>query len=240
MSKKRIVKRIAIVLAILIVLLGGATVVYVNDYYHADESVQSFISETNAETLVFRPSAENDQKTGLIFYPGGKVEYTAYAPLMSRLAEQGITCILVHMPCNLAIMDIDRAAQIPEQYPEMEHWYIGGHSLGGAAASMYLEKDDTGIEGLILLGAYSSADLSSSDLRVLSVFGSEDGVMNRENYEKDRKNLPVQFSEQIIEGGCHAYFGSYGEQDGDGQAKISREEQQDLTAEIISEWILNQ
>ena len=42
---------------------------------------------------------------GFIFYPGGKVGYTAYAPLILALAEQDILCVLLEMPFNLAVLD---------------------------------------------------------------------------------------------------------------------------------------
>ena len=98
----------------------------------------------------------------------------------------------------------------------------------------YLEKNAEDYEGLILLGSYSTADLSQSRLEVLSIFGSEDQVMNREKYEENKVNLPEGFTEIIIDGGCHAYFGMYGPQDGDGTPTISNEDQIYMTAEHIA------
>lgn len=120
-----------------------------------------------------------------------------------------------------------------KEEPEIEDWYIGGHSLGGSMAASYLVDHIEDYEGLILLGSYSTADLSQSDLAVLSVFGSEDRVMNREKYEESKSNLPSNFTEYIIDGGCHAYFGMYGAQDGDGTPTITNEEQIRLTVEHI-------
>jgi hypothetical protein len=95
------------------------------------------------------------------------------------------------------------------------------------AASYLSEQMDTDyFEGLILLAAYSTEDFSESYIDVLSIYGDQDKVMNREKYEKYYTNLPVAYThEEIIEGGNHAQFGDYGEQDGDGKAKISGEEQ---------------
>ena len=58
-----------------------------------------------------------------------------YAPLLHDLAEDGILCVLVKMPCNLAVLDMNAADGIPECFPEVTDWYIGGHSLGGAMAA---------------------------------------------------------------------------------------------------------
>ena len=153
---------------------------------------------------------------------------------MAACAEQGILCILVKMPFNLAVLDVNAADSLREQYPEIERWYIGGHSLGGSMAASYLEKHTEDYEGLILLGSYSTADLSGSGLEVLSIYGSEDKVMNREKYGKNKSNLPDDFTEIIIDGGCHAYFGMYGAQEGDGTPTITNEEQIRLAAGHIA------
>ena len=152
---------------------------------------------------------------------------------MAELAREGVLCVLVEMPFNLAVFDINAADGIQEQYPEIEDWYIGGHSLGGSMAASYLADHTDEYEGLILLGSYSTADLSDTDLDVLSIFGSEDKVLNREKYDENKSNLPDDFCEVVIEGGCHAYFGMYGAQDGDGTPTISNHEQIRLTVESI-------
>ena len=181
-------------------------------------------------TLLFMPP---DPAAGFIFYPGGKVEHTAYAPLMNALAAKGILCVLVEMPFHLAVFDMDAAEGIPDAFPQVDSWYIGGHSLGGAMAAAYLSDCTVDFDGLILLGAYSTEDLSETELSVLSVYGSEDLVMDREKYAQCKANLPADFQELVIPGGCHAYFGMYGEQKGDGTPSIPRQEQIALTAEAI-------
>ena len=104
-------------------------------------------------------------------------------------------------------------------------------------AASYLSKNVDEFEGLILLGSYSTADLSGTDLDVLSIYGSEDKIMNYEKYTNNKTNLPKDFTEVVINGGCHAGFGMYGAQDGDGIPIISNEEQIRLTAEKISELV---
>lgn len=165
------------------------------------------------------------------------MEPEAYVPLTDALAQQGILCVLVKMPCNLAVFDMDAADGIAEQFPEIKRWYIGGHSLGGAMAASYAAGHAEKLEGLLLLAAYSTEDLSGTDLRALSLYGSEDGVLNREKYGECRKNLPADTQENVIEGGCHAYFGMYGEQEGDGKALIAPKEQIEETARLAAEWI---
>jgi dienelactone hydrolase len=242
-GKKKI--RLIIVLTSVILtlaIISGACAVYLCDYYRADgDMIATFapMNEVKFKTLengsiIFTPQ---EPIAGLIFYPGGKVENDAYKPLMASLASRGIMCVLVEMPFNLAVFDINAADGIREQYHQIEKWYIGGHSLGGSMAAAYLEKNIEDFDGLILLGSYSTADLSGTDLEVLSVYGSEDKVMNREKYDENKANLPSDFEEVVIEGGCHAYFGMYREQDGDGTPTISHEKQIEMTANAISEML---
>lgn len=86
---------------------------------------------------------------------------------------------------------------------------------------------------MILLGSYSTANLSNTSLKVISVYGSEDDVLNQEKYEKNKKNLPADFCEYEIEGGCHSYFGMYGLQKGDGVPSIENDEQIILASDYI-------
>ena len=90
---------------------------------------------------------------------------------------------------------------------------------------------------MVLLGSYSTADLADGSLEVLSVYGSEDRVMNREKYAEYLGNLPQDFTEIVIDGGCHAYFGMYGAQEGDGVPTISNEEQIALTVQAITDFM---
>lgn len=241
-KRKRILWIMPIV-AVLIILITACGI-YLNDYYRADmDAIASFTSMNNISkqtlddnTIVYLPE---NATTGLIFYPGGKVEHTAYTPLMEACASEGILCVLIEMPFHLAVFDIDAAKGIQEQYPDIENWYIGGHSLGGSMAASYLADNADDYKGLILLGSYSTADLSQTSLKVLSIYGSEDKVLNLEKYNENKANLPTDFTEIIIEGGCHAYFGMYGEQDGDGTPTITNEIQINITASEIKKLIDN-
>ncbi len=234
---------LSIVMVLILSLIGG-TVYYINDYYKADEVAVSLITapKTNVtvteENGVYTFNSENATK-GVIFYPGGKVEAIAYAPLMQALAEKGVLSVLVTMPGNLAVLDMNAADGIREKYPAIESWYMSGHSLGGSMAASFIAENSKEFEGIILLASYSTADLSNSGLDVLSLYGSNDGVLNMEKYEEYKSNLPEDFREVVITGGCHAYFGAYGEQEGDKKATITREEQVEITVNEILQFIDN-
>ncbi len=235
-------KRTKIILSICLVLLltvGIGGFAYVSDYCHADAQAAAAMTadtgtvhtEQSDSVTWFVP---DEPAAGLIFYPGGKVECSAYAPLMLACAQRGILCALVQMPCNLAVLDMNAADGLREEHPEITDWYIGGHSLGGAMAANYAASHPQELDGLVLLAAYSTKDLTQTQLRVLSVYGTQDGVMDRESYEEYKSNLPVGMTELVIEGGCHAQFGCYGTQDGDGVPEISGGEQIRLTADAIA------
>ena len=212
-----------------------AAVIYVNIYYHAGdvpmESEGAKVYQTDYGWRFDGPS----EGAALIFYPGAKVEAEAYVPLMQKLAAAGMDACLVKMPLRLAILDIGAADRVmaAHDYP---HWFIGGHSLGGAMAAEYAAKCPDRLDGLILLAAYPAKPLSDR-LKVVTIYGSEDGVLNMKNLEKGRQYLPAGAVEHVIQGGNHAGFGNYGPQSGDGVATISAEQQQEETVRIIMEAI---
>lgn len=243
MKKSRVFKKWKVLALIMVLAIVCGVFFYINDYYRALPEALSVIAspadgmtilEEKNEQIVFAPE---NATIGFIFYPGGKVQYEAYAPLMEACAEQGILCVLLHMPANLAVLDVDAAEGIVEEYPEIEKWYIGGHSLGGSMAAAYAAEHPGKFEGVILLASYSTAALQNSVSNVISIYGSKDQVLNLEKYEEYRSNLPEDFHEEIMEGGNHAYFGTYGPQKGDGEATITNEVQIQLTAEMIAEKV---
>lgn len=241
-KKKRKLFIILSSIFVVLIALFIACAIYLGTYYHADHSsITAFLPQDYSwdkeqdDTIAFYPK-DNNPSAGLIFYPGGKVEHTSYIPLMHALSEQGFLCVLVKMPFNLAVFDINAADGIKEEYPDVATWYIGGHSLGGSMAAYYIDSHPDDFKGLLLLGSYSSKDLSSLDIGVLSIYGSEDLVLNKRKYKEALSKLPAGFDEIIIEGGCHAYFGMYGQQDGDGNPTISNKDQILKTAQLVGQW----
>lgn len=225
--------------------LGIMLIWYASDSYRADETASAALNGNGSVEVRYVNKGANGNvilfdgegtDTALVFYPGAKVEYTAYAPLMLRLAENGIDCFIVEMPYNMAIFGLGSADKLIEKYSNSyTHWYIGGHSLGGAMAASYAAKHTDKLDGLVLLAAYPTASLDADGFKVVSVYGSEDGVLNQSKYKNSLKYMPADFSELVIEGGNHAGFGSYGTQARDGEAAISQEEQWEQTADIIAE-----
>lgn len=234
----KIWKRRILVLAAVVLALALACGFYAADYYRAEETAvagsEAVSVEITQDRAVFTPERP---EAGLIFYPGGKVEFTAYAPLMAKLAEENVLCVLLKMPLNLAVLDMDAAEGIPEQFPEVENWYLAGHSLGGSMAASFAGQHADTYEGLILLAAYATEDLTETGLKVCSLYGDRDGILNMEKYQQYRPNLPDDTVELVLEGGNHAGFGSYGHQEGDGESTLEPGVQLQWTSDIIVEFL---
>lgn len=182
--------------------------------------------------LVFEPTA-SAPRTGLILYPGGRVDARAYAPAARAIAQAGHLVVLVPMPLDFAFLAPDRAAQVMAAFPGVERWAVGGHSLGGAMAARFAYQNPGLVEGLVLWASYPAAgdDLSGRDVAVTSIYGTLDGIATGDEIEASRSLLPPGTYWVAIEGGNHAQFGWYGPQSGDNPAMISREDQQ---AQIVA------
>ena len=243
-AKRGWIPRTVISLLVVVLLIGGITLLE-ESYYSPDKDLISTMPAGNVEEMTFEVDSmdleikayvpEGEIVAGLVFYPGGMVDFNSYEPLLRACADQGILCVIPEMPYNLAVLGPNKAIKAMELFPEVETWYIGGHSLGGAMASTCAAIHPGVFEGVILLAAYSTNDIT--DLRVLSIYGTNDLIMNRTNYESNLEHLPKNFEEHVIIGGNHAYFGMYGEQEGDGEAIIENAEQIEAAAGYIYRFI---
>ena len=240
MKLKRILKTTALgLLVLLILVIGGMVIWSKTSTYPARETALDALNAsesvgiTQDEWIIFTPEKPSD--TGLIFYPGGLVAPEAYAPVLRQIAERGILVIITPMPLNLAIFDTYAANAVIDSYPQITNWMLVGHSLGGAAAAIYAEKNPGKIDGLAFWDSYppNSADLSDNNILVLSIYGTSDGIPNTDNFDAKRILLPEDATFIAIEGASHAQFGDYGPQRGDVTPSISAEEQHSLVAEAM-------
>lgn len=224
-----------------VILFAGvaAFAIYASDYYRdADTTHKNLVSSAAlpvAQGDGYLAFGDPNAATGIVLYPGAKVEYSAYAPLMRFVAEHGYLAVAVEMPFNFAFFDIDAADGIRAAYPQVKYWWVGGHSLGGSMAAQYAANhaDDPSLAGLVLLGAYSASDLSASDLEAIVVYGENDRVLDCGKLRENASLLPPNSLMVEIPGGNHAGFGDYGPQEGDGPAAIAPREQQEQTADAV-------
>jgi dienelactone hydrolase len=180
--------------------------------------------------LVFEPKVVNST-VGFIFYPGGRIDYRSYSPYAHAIAAQGFLTVIAPMPLNLAVFDSNAASGVIAAYSTITTWVVGGHSLGGTMAAQYVHDNPSKVKGLVLWAAYpeSGTDLSKLDINVLTVHGTNDGLVSPKQIDDSLKQLPTDTIRLEIIGGDHAQFGWYGSQSGDNPATISREQQQAQT-----------
>jgi alpha/beta hydrolase family protein len=230
-------KRILLIVLILLALAVGGFVVWADTpLTPMPEALAALQSDAQAQVAsehgwtVFRP-ADQMLTTGFIFYPGGRVDARAYAPQLHAIAAEGYLVVLTPMPLNLAIFGVNDASAVIAAYPDIKHWEIGGHSLGGSMAARFVQSNPSAVQGLVFWASYPDINLSDSNLVVTSVYGTRDGLATPDNIAASHPLLPADTAFVAIEGGDHGQFGWYGDQPGDNPATISREEQQAQTVQ---------
>lgn len=218
------------------------------------DDVSQSLYETNDFIVL---SAENSNPTTtLIFYPGGLVDPHSYLQWQDKLVanDPSLQIITVKMPSNLAVINSSKGAKLFDHFPAMDRWMIAGHSLGGAMATNMINKYPEKLEALIYLAAYPADDrIKDYSGSVLSISGENDGLTTPGDIEESKKDLPeayemitiTDFPNNLtaktlyyqIEGGNHAQFGNYGEQENDLEATITREQQQNQVVELIQNYL---
>lgn len=199
------------------------------------ESGDGIVVTSSDAGWIFAPAdASENATTGLVFYPGGRVDARSYAPFARELSAQGHVVAIARMPLSLAVFAPDAADEfIDGALPAVKRWAVGGHSLGGVMAARYAAGNPDDIAGVLLLASYvdDSTDLSRSSVSAADVTATNDAVLDRDAWSAAQVRLPEATEHSVIEGGNHSQFGDYGTQRGDDEATISIERQRELTAE---------
>lgn len=233
--KRFLISIISIIIIIFVAFLSWTSFTYKPTQLSLDSmSSDNLVKVSDDNFIVFSPKNTTPTK-GLIFYPGAKVEPQSYSSLCRKIAEEGYLVVIVPMTLNLAILSPDKAESVINNFNYIDTWVMAGHSLGGVMASDYAVKNPK-VKGVVFYASYPQGDkLKNSDEKVLSIYGSLDGVANLDkiNYS----SLPKDFKIVKIEGGNHAQFGSYGKQSGDNDATISNEDQIKLASKYTVEFM---
>ena len=216
-------------------------VVWAEDAYQPNDvalqalksDAQVIVTQQNG-FIIFEPAAQRTT-TGFIFYPGGRVDYRAYAPVLHKISARGYFVALVHVKLNLAFFDVNAADKVISQFPEIAQWAIGGHSLGGVAAALYTNTHQDKIRAIAFWTSYPADDtLKNSNVLILSLHGSNDGLATDAKIDAAKALMPAHTQFVTIDGGNHGQFGSYGPQAGDNTATISPEEQWTQTTDAMA------
>ena len=216
---------------VVLIVIAIVFVAWAQDALPADDVAlqalesDSLVAVIEESGLILFTPLNSEFDTGFVFYPGGRVDYRAYAPVLNQIAREGYFVALVPVPLNLAILDTNAASDVMGLYPEIRYWVVGGHSLGGVSSASYAVDHLDKVDGLVLWAAYPGNDmLAKADIKVMSIYGTND-MAGIEPFDKSRSQLPIDTEFVVIEGGNHAQFGSYGPQPGDNPATISPEDQ---------------
>lgn len=222
----RIGRGVATVLAL---LLAGA-LLWARPFPAADAAMSAVagaptvqVSESRA-AIRFHPNVPTG--SGLILYPGARVDPRAYAVLAGDIAAAGHPVVVVKCAFDIALL-----CGTPD-VPNDRVWAVGGHSLGGVAAARQVEATDAA--GLVFWASFPADDQSGLSIPVASISGTEDGLSTPADIANSAANLPPTAVFTAIEGANHAHFGDYGEQSGDGTATIDRSAAQ---AQIVAATI---
>lgn len=243
MKRNKLFKIVTLLIAAVVIIT--ASIWLFSSYKPTDDAIAVFSSNSNVEVtkgkyITFTPR-DKAPDTALIFYPGGKVAPEAYAPICSKIATRGYMVIIAPMPLNLAVLSPDMAQDIIKSYDKIKNWAIGGHSLGGVMAASFAKKHSEEIKALVFYASYPQKkdDISNTNLKVLSIWGSEDGCADISKIKAAENIIPKDSVFKEIPGGNHAQFGNYGFQKGDNVAKIPSLDQQSLavqyTVNLLSE-----
>ncbi len=237
----KIIKRIALGLVVVVALIVVGFVAWAETPLGpSPEAITALQSDANVTVttdnfITFQP-VNLKPSTAFIFYPGGRVDYRSYAAPLRAIAEQGYLVVLVPVRLNLAFFDINAAEPVFAAHPEITRWVVGGHSLGGVAASLFAGKHSE-VSGLVFWASYPADDsLKDSDLRVLSIYGTKD-MAGMSKFDETAILNPADTQYVVIDGGNHAQFGDYGAQPGDNEAAISRAEQQSQVVSAVVSFL---
>ncbi|MDN6004814.1 MAG: alpha/beta hydrolase [Enterococcus sp.] len=226
---------LAVLIAIVIVIVGGITYVKTQTYSPTSQAEQVGKQAKEEPDWLYFPSKDTS-KPIVIFYPGALVEPESYSVWAKELADAGYPVYIMKMPLDLAVLAPDRGEKVLKEQPKRP-FIMGGHSLGGVMASRFAKDHSDNLKGVFFLASYpdEKGRLVDSGIPVLSLTGENDHVLDKEAYQEAKKNLPEATEYQEIVGGNHAGFGAYGHQKGDGKSTISDQNQQ--VAQRLIQWL---
>lgn len=194
------------------------------------------VTETTT-TITMTPDGGRAPTKGLVFYPGARVDARAYQDILAPAVGAGVRVVILKEPLGLSLLDANQARSAMADNPDITAWAVGGHSLGGVAASSFAQ-DNADVKGLVLYASYPLDSLRErSGLTVLSVSGTKDGLSTPAKIDASLELLPADTEFTAVQGGVHAFFGDYGAQPGDGDPGISREVAQEQIAAATVDFL---
>ena len=223
---------------IVIVLLGSIAygIYFVYTPYQPNGFTLASIKSENTDLQIIEtenyisiiPNSNGSTKpaSAYIFYQGGRVEPESYLRHFAYItSKQKVASFILKSSFNFAITNVNLAQKVLDDNPTLQNVFVGGHSLGGVAASTFVSANltNTKVKGLFLWAAYPSDSKlqMNSSLQVISIYGSKDAFVTEEKIQESKTNLPSKTTFIKIQGMNHSEFGDYGLQSGDNIPDIS-------------------
>lgn len=192
--------------------------------------------EARDNRVIMSPTQDPDS-VGMLYFPGARVDPYSYLYPLVDIAAEGTTVVIVDPLFNMALVDTRGVAELTGDLPEVAEWVLAGHSLGGVKAC--LEASHPSVTHLVLFASYCATDISSLDIDVLQVVGSQDGLLDDDLRVEALRLLPTgEETILVIPGANHADFGTYGPQPGDGPSSYSDEEMRAIITEALTTSVL--
>lgn len=194
--------------------------------------------EKEEKWIEFSPK-NSSPSSAFVFYPGGSVEPHLYAGILQKIATAGYLTVLVPMPGKNALSGYNRFSSIKADHPEIDHWFLGGHSMGGIGAISYVKDNGAAMDGLILWASYGTAefDIHGVSLPVNSIYGEFDGQATVQKIEDSKPYTPSSTVYTPVPGANHAQFGHLCQSETDNDPKITRENQHELVAAATTHFM---
>ena len=188
--------------------------------------------EARDRKVVMSPTGDT-HSVGVLYFPGARVDPYSYLYPLADVAAQGATVVIVDPLFNMALIDTRGVEELTGDLPAISEWVLAGHSLGGVKAC--LEASHPSVTHLVLFASYCATDISSLDIDVLQVVGSQDGLLDNDLRLEATSLLPAgEETTLVIPGANHADFGTYGPQPGDGPSAYTHEEMRSLITEAFA------
>lgn len=186
--------------------------------------------ENRDGSVVLSPVA-GASSSGLLYFPGARVDPYSYAHPLVDVAASGVTVVIVDPLFNMALVDPRDLQELTAPAPRTTHWTLAGHSLGGVRACML--ADHPTVTGLVLMASYCANDISNLTITVVQVLAANDGLIDIVSVAEAQGFLPPGTQVVTLEGANHASFGTYGPQPGDGPTTLSRADVRDLMTAVL-------
>ena len=238
-------KVVLILVAAVVLLAVTCFKIYIDNDYKPLRSHEEYQELTDIEiefsdnviALEDLDQAGDVKTTGFIFYGDHRVQRESYLPLMIALSDLGYSVYLPTTFGNIPILNLEGAEYVSRTYTHVKNWYIVAHGKACPVAAKYASSHASKLRGLIFLGGYSKTDLTDTNLRLLSITGTNDTVLDTERFLSAQANDPKDTIYYEINGGNHTGFTDTHLIRKDTEAAIPADEQIRLTVSAIEAFI---